>query len=141
VSYALAEAALRATLKTTPGVRTVVQGEPSSVQAWPLVYTVFDGMTRTQQGQLTINSYRVMARLCVPIQENVQAEAVLAPFVNSIPATIDANATLGGAVNIASVTEAVSGEGGGYHTVASSPYRTITYTVVLVEKSAYKGGI
>lgn len=141
MSYALAEAALRATLKTTPGVRTVVQGEPTSVQAWPLVYTVFDGMTRTQQGQLTINNYRVMARLCVPIGDNPISESLIAPFINSLPATVDTNATLSSTVNIASVTEAVSGEGGGYHTIASTLCRTVTYTVVLVEKGPYKGGI
>jgi hypothetical protein len=54
----------------------------------------------------------VTATLCLPFQDNYIAEDSIAPFLNSIPAAVDANATLGDTCNVAYVTTWLAGWGG-----------------------------
>jgi hypothetical protein len=141
MSYETAEAALRTAIKGVTGVGAVVSGQPASVQHWPLVYMAFDGMSRTQHGQLTENRYRVLMRLCVPVQDNARVEAVIKPFVNRIPAAIDADPTLGGRVNLAYCEGSPLGDGDTYLEIAETTCRAVTFVAVLVEKGTYQSGI
>jgi hypothetical protein len=126
-----------------PGERpAVIEGEPTSVDACPLVYYLFQSGETIAPGQLSGMKYVVMIRVLVPWADNPGSEADIAPFVNSIPAAFDAKqhdgdghsfAKLGGLVDLALITAINSGEDQGFHTVASVPYRSITYELTIKE--------
>jgi hypothetical protein len=143
VSYLAAIENLRSTIAAIPGISVVRVGFPSSVQRTPLVYLEADSGDRNAAGQLTANTYRIIASLCVPMQDNTAAESQIAPFINSLPAAIDINATLDGACNIAKVTgwrtdvRPIGGQSG----EAANMYRIVDFTVSILDKGAYRGGI
>jgi len=151
VSYTAAVAGLLARLRSVDGLAAVVHGEPTAVHEAPMVYVLFAGLGRDQsRGQLVANVYRVDVRLVVAWQDNAAAEDELASFVNAIPAAFDAAgidgaghryATLGGAVNVARVAGARSGEASGFHVIAGTTYRTATFEIEIVDKGAGGSGI
>ncbi len=143
MSYVTAAAGLKAvllTLRTEGGLRAVLKGAPTSPQALPLAFMEADSGTRMIAGQLTVNTYRVRVSVLVPFQDNVLAEDALEPWINSLPAAIDANATFTGAVKSAQVTDWTAG----YMTFDSGDKeiktRRIEFTVSILEKTNYKTG-
>lgn len=143
MSYTACVAALKTTLAGVSGVTKVVNGYPTSLQAWPLIYLHADRGERAAPmgSQRTVNSYTVMATLCVPFQDNYIAEDSIGPFINSVPAAVDVGATLGGAASVAYVTgwlADVRDMGGTGDTAVRC--RVIDFTVFIREKGGYKDG-
>lgn len=153
MSYLTAMPGLTARLASIAGLGTfdpggpserpaVLAGEPTSVDATPLIYYLFARASTIAPGTLGGMTYVVMIRVLVPWQDNATSEADIAPFVNSVPAAFDPKtkdgaghpfAKLGGLVDAALITSIDSGEQGGFHTVASVPYRSITYELTIKE--------
>jgi hypothetical protein len=144
VSYSLCIAQLKTTLAGVTGIKKVVNGYPTSLQAWPLIYMHADRGERAIPGgsQMTVNSYSVTATLCLPFQDNYIAEDGIAPFLNSIPAAVDANATLGDTCNVAYVTTWLADvrEMGGTGDTAIR-CRVVDFTVFIRDKGARLSGI
>lgn len=143
MSYTACIAALKTTLATVSGVTKVVNGYPTSMQAWPLVYLHADrGERGMAHGQVTSNAYSVTATLCLPFQDNAIAEESIAPFINSIPAAIDASQALDGACNVAYVASwlaDVRDMGGTGDTAVRC--RVIDFTVFIRDKGPFGSGI
>jgi hypothetical protein len=59
VSYTLCIAQLKTTLAGVTGIKKVVNGYPTSLQAWPLIYLHADRGERAKPGgsQMTVNTY------------------------------------------------------------------------------------
>jgi len=99
-----------------------------------------DSGTRANVGQLTVNTYRVRVSVLVAFQDNVLAEDALEPWINDLPAAIDADATFASAVNSAQVTDWTAG----FMTFDSGDKeiktRRIEFIVQILEKTPYKGG-
>lgn len=131
-------AGLLGALRTLPTLKKVQNGAPSSAQNMPLAYIEFDTLERSTAGQLTSNKYRVLVTVVVPFQDNILAEDQIAPFVNSVPAAIDADATLDGRVHLARVPTAQSGRTVGYLEIAGVLCRAVSFTVDVLEKQAYR---
>lgn len=110
MSWAAEEAQLRAILAEVDGVATVLQGEPTdAAHAFPLAYVRFLSYQRTPRGQ--VMQYRAAVYVCIAINDQSisNAEAALAPFVNSIPAALDAQPTLNNTAIFAQVLDGSSG--------------------------------
>lgn len=81
--------------------------------------------------------YSILSRLYLLWQENDTAEEALKPYVNSLPAAVDADQSLGGRASLARV------EAGrrGFITVAGTLYLVLELTADVLEKGAYQSGI
>lgn len=130
MSYAAIAEGLSEVLATATGVELVLDHEPTSVQAWPLVYHLFSDGDRSISGQVTRMTYRTLARVCIRWQDNDAAEAELNALLNAIPAAIDADPQLSGVLAENNLT--------GYHggkvkvTTISSGFATIGGVLVRV---------
>jgi hypothetical protein len=142
VSYQAAIAGLKDAVETVDGLNLVLDYEPPSLTRLPAVYRLLDSFNRTQAGQVTVMRYRVLCRLCVRWQDNEKAEWELIPFVNSIPAAIDADPQLGGAITrgYASVAEDANANAG-FVRIGGTMYRSLDVYVDIVDKDAYQSGI
>ena len=143
MSYITAIAGVLERLTTVAGLAYVINGEPTSVQQAPMAYTLFDSAAPIKSNQVQGARYRVQIRACVLFQDNQAAEDQLAPFVDSIPAAFAASgvdggghsyATLGGRINVATIAEIRSGETGGYHIIAGTLHRTVTFVLDITDK-------
>jgi hypothetical protein len=95
VSYATVLGGLHTVFESVGGIAAVLDYEPTTVQVSPLMYSLLDSVEVTRAGQVMAYRYHIMHRLMVPLQNNPQAEQILIPYVNSIPAAIDADPHLG----------------------------------------------
>lgn len=127
-------ATLSATLKVS------LDYEPTGIHETPAAYVLYGGTRgRTTAGQVTVMPYEVRIRLLNKWQSNKECEAQLMPFVNSIPAAIDADAQLGGRITsgLAAVTDVEEG----YIILGGVEYRRIDFLVHVVDKGPYGSGI
>lgn len=126
-------------LETVSGLESVLLGEPSSVHEFPAVYGALQDVTRTQAGQVTAMRYTFLLRLVIRWQEREEAEAELLSYVNSIPAAVDADPLLGGAITqgLAKVTFGLAG----FIELGGTTYRVLDFTADVLEKGAYQGGL
>lgn len=132
-------AGLAERLQTVVGVENIILGEPSTAHALPCLYGALRSVTRSQDVQVTSVRYVFLLRLIVLWQERAEAEAELLSFVNSIPASIDADATLGG--RLGSGMARVSNGTAGFMTMNGTVYRIIDFTADVLEKAGYRSGI
>lgn len=139
MSYATVIEGLKLRFATVPGIKTILDYEPTSAQDTPLLYMLFDEAPRTQTGQVTVMPYRILCRLCIRWQDNRYAEQELIPFVNSLPAAIDQDPTLGG--KIASGMARVINVQGIFVTIGGVLYRALDVTVEAIDKGPWKGGL
>lgn len=140
MSYATVVAGLRERLETVPGIARILDYEPRTIQTTPTLYILFDGLTRARQGGLTINTYRVLMRLCLPWLDAAIADQSMLPFVNAIPAAIDADGHLGGRLNsgMARITQAYAVD---FVTVGGTKHRCIDFLAEVVEKAPHSSAI
>lgn len=142
MSYSAAIAGLKSRIQTVSGLAVVLDYEPQSFQDLPAVYLLLDSFQRTQAGQVTAMRYRVLARLCVRWQDNARAELELIPFVNSIPAAIDADPTLGGAITRGAAQVAEDANAiAGFVRIGGTMYRSLDIYVDIIDKAAFQSGI
>lgn len=88
-------AGLTTRFQTVSGL-TVLDHEPTSVHSDPLLYSLFERYTIDSAGQIDKHVYRVLHRVCVAWQDNQGAEQALQPFLEAIPAAVNADPRLGG---------------------------------------------
>lgn len=98
VTYADILAGLTTALQQGTGLQAqrVLDHEPTAADAAPLIYSLFVRYELTRQGQLNKHLFRVLHRVVVTWQDNEGAERLLVPFLESIPAAINANPRLDG---------------------------------------------
>lgn len=100
ITYADVLAGLHERIATVPGIdsKNVLSYEPTSIVAFPTVYSLLDGIEYGEAGQVRTTKYRVLHRLCLRWQHNERAEQQLIPFVDAIPAAIREDPRLGGRI-------------------------------------------
>lgn len=129
--------------------KPILDYEPTSIQDFPTLYTLLDEFDRgadggrAAAGQVVMMRYRILHRLCFRWQDNQQAEQELIPFVNSVPAAVDADPQLGNRLR---------GNGAGYIggmariaeckatfvSIGGVVYRALDFYSDVYEKFAYK---
>jgi hypothetical protein len=139
VSYDAIVAGLGVRYATISGIKAILDYEPKTVSNPPIIYTLLDTVTRSQAGQVTVMDYRILSRLCIRWQDNEYAERELRPYVNALPASIDADPKLGGAIpsGMAAVTDIQAV----FVTINGVLLRCLDMYVRVVEKAPYGSGI
>lgn len=96
MSYSDVLDGLHTRFATVSGIAAFLKYEPTSIQTYPLLYSVLDSFEITRTGQVKAWTYRTLHRLLFRWQENEMALSEMIPFVNSIPLAVDADKHLGG---------------------------------------------
>jgi len=83
--------------RLVPGIHVIIRYEPTSVQDYPLLYSMMENKQSSggEEAGLTWH-YRILHRLVFRWQDNAGAAEELIPFVDAIPAAVDADPQLGG---------------------------------------------
>lgn len=126
MSYGAIIAGLHERFEMVPGIRATLSEEPTTVQTSPLIYSLLDNMRREYGGgNMVTVRYRILHRLCIRWSDSRGAERELADFVNAIPAAIDADPQLGGALPNG---QAMIEEGeAGWVTLGGTTYRSLDF--------------
>lgn len=143
MSYTLAIEGVLERLATIAGagqaLSYVINGTPTSAQAAPMAYTLFDNAQPILSNQVKGATYRVLIRCAVKLQDYQAAEDDLAALVDAVPAVFDAAghdgsghsyATLGGRVSVAKVATITSG----YVTIGGVEHRIIDFALDITDK-------
>jgi hypothetical protein len=141
VSYRGVLDGLKAVWGTVPELagHPILDYEPTSIQDSPTLYMLLDRAPRQQHGQVTAQHYVVLCRLVLRWLDNERAEQLLVPFVNALPAAIDADKQLGGALqNGVAVVEDMRAV---FVTIGGTLYRALDVYVDVLEKAPFKSGI
>lgn len=117
----------------------VLDYEPQTIQKAPVLYGVLTSFDRNQTGQVTNMIYIMTWRLCIQWQDNQQAERALMPFINLIPAALDADRTLGGVQGMGEAR--IESATAGYVGIANTLHRIVDYRVRITHKAPYGSGI
>lgn len=114
-------------------LKNILAFEPASVNATPMLYSLFVSMANNDRGQVKARTYRTMHRLVVARQDYAQAELLLNPYLESIPDAVKADPRLGGTLTsgLASIVEAR----GGYASINGVVYRIVDFFSEVVDKS------
>lgn len=131
MSWATLLAGLDERFATVAGIAAILDYEPTSVQATPLFYSLFEGYELTGEAGTKSRRYRGVHYLLVDWQEAEQAELELIPFVDAIPAAVEADPQLGGRIPNG-FAEISSGEGV-WVEIAGIKYRGIEFHSVADE--------
>ena len=94
MSYTAVLAGMKEAFETVSGIDNVLNYEPNIVSVTPLLYTIFRGYTKVEQGTTRAVHYRMLHRLCIARADEEASETTLASYVDSIPAAIEANPKL-----------------------------------------------
>lgn len=129
MSYARVLTGLQERLRTISGLKKVLLYEPAALDDPPLCYLFLDTAEITHQGQSITAVYTVTARVVVLWQDNEEAEAQIAPFVDSIVDAVWADPMLGGKANSARVTNV----SGGFIDATGVTYRSMDFTITVKE--------
>lgn len=122
MSYADIKAAINETLRGVDGIKQTLDHEPRSLQNWPAIYSLLDGLVREYPGGTTVRvTYRTLHRVCIPWQDNAKAEATLDELADSLAAAIDADPTVGGVAYDVSITAGDTG----WVTIDGNEYRSL----------------
>ena len=132
VTWPQIKAALLRRLRPLFAAGHVFGYEPTMIDP-PCCYTLLDSWEHSQQGQMTINRYRVLARVCIRWQDFEQAELELDPYPGRMADAIDADRHLGftgGGAPHASVT----GGPAVFVTIGGVVYRALDVSIDVLEK-------
>lgn len=120
-------AGLHACFVSVPGLSdaTVLDYEPQAIHRSPTLYTLLDSWRDEGQMQVAARRYRIQHRLCIKLQDNERAEQELLAFIDTIPASVRANMTLGGRLTAgrALITEAEAG----YARIGDADFRIVDF--------------
>ena len=132
--------ALEAKFQAIPGLKAVMLGEPTAIQTAPALYTALESWGSILPGEPQFRSvqngtrYTFTHRLIVKWQDNDAAERELLSLVDAIPAAINSDPHLSGALS-AGGAKILTGEAG-FVTIAKTLYRIVDYTSTVLEKGA-----
>lgn len=96
MSYNDVLAGLHERLATVPGIAVVLDHTPTSIQAVPTLFSVPDTCEVHRSGQTVAREYRTNHYLVFRWQDPAQANREMLPYLDSVPAAIDADPHLGG---------------------------------------------
>ena len=132
MSYATVLAGLHERLATVDGPVDVLDYAPTAIHDTPLIWSLLDNLEIRRNGQVKTKRYRILHRLVVRWQDNEQAEQEIIPYVDSIPAAVEADPHLGGRLTsgYAEITECQAG----WITVAGVEYRNLDFYATVIEK-------
>lgn len=132
MSYETVLAGLHERFATVEGIVNILDYVPSSIQATPTLYSVFDHLDVSKSGQVITYRWRIQHRLLVRWQDNEQAEAEIVAYIDDLIEAVDADPHLGGALTAgyAQITEV----DGGWVTVGGGEYRVLDFISTVVEK-------
>lgn len=122
-----------------PELRVVLDYEPAALHEAPAVYFTLDSFTRKVMGSITVMTYVVNCNLCILWQDNQEAERELQHLINSLPAALEQDMTLGG--SLASGISQVSGGEAIYREIGGVVYRSLTIKVQVTDKAPTGSGI
>lgn len=131
-TYANIISGLHTVLAGVTGIDVVLNYAPTAVHDTPLIYTILDSAEISRGAQVTTRKFRIMHRLVVPWQDNEQAEIQIMPFVDSIPAAIDADPTLGGVIT-SGMAQIVDIEAA-WINIAGVEYRALDFYSLVTDK-------
>jgi len=78
--------------------------------------------------------WRFAVRVCVALQDPVEAESELVPYADLVGAAIQADMTLGGRASVVRGSELSSEGGDGYYTVNDVTYRSMVFRLDVMDK-------
>ena len=127
--YSTVLAGMTEAFGTVSGIKVVLEYEPSVVAKTPLLYTIFRGYEKSEQGTRKAVHYRMLHRLCIARADEEASESALKPFVDSVPAAIEANPRLNDGTNdrIPSGHAAIVSSSGRYINIAGQIFRCIDF--------------
>lgn len=132
MSYQTVLDGLQERLETLPGIVDVLQYEPSSFGDTPLVYLLLDHSEDATAAQVVGTRYFVLMRLVVKWTDNEKAELDIIPYVDSIPAAIQADRQLGGRIIRGMATK--PGSEGGFIDTGGVRYRIVDFVTEVLDK-------
>lgn len=131
-------AGLEAVLTPIEGLNAVILGEPTAIHDPPALYVVYQSFQRVLRSNppasnLTGMQHVYALRLVIQWQDNLEAEYQLLSLIDPIPAAIDADPQLSGAITrgAARITDATTG----FATIGGTLYRICDYTCEVLEKT------
>lgn len=118
---------------TVSGLKNILAFEPASINATPMMYSLFVSVNNGDKGQVKSRTYRTMHRLVVARQDYAQAETLVLPYVDSIIDAVRTDPRLGSEISsgLASIVEAR----GGYATINGVVYRIVDFFSEVTAKS------
>ena len=124
---------LHCRFETVSGLKSILKFEPASINATPMIYSLFVNVRNEDRGQRKVRIYRTMHRLVVARQDYAKAELLALPYIDSIPDSVKADPRLDGAITggLASVVDAR----GGYATIDGVVFRIIDFFSEVTAKS------
>lgn len=130
--------------RTVEGLRNIILGEPTATHDLPCLYTALEGFDRVLGGlppadNLTGMTYRFAHRLVIRWQDRPEAEEELISFVNSIPAAVDADATLGHRLGRGNAR--ISAGLAGFQKIGGTEYRVLDFLSEVLEKAPRSAGL
>jgi len=132
MSYSTVLAGLHERFATVTSIQAILDYVPTSIQDTPTLYSLLDNVTISRSGQVKATKYRILHRLVVRWQDNEGAELEIIPYVDSIPAAVDADNHLGGRLTsgyaVIDEIEAVWVE------ISNVTYRALDFYSTVVEK-------
>ena len=133
MSYADVVDGLHERFATVSGIGPVLDYAPTSVPADKTLFSSLDSFEIVRSGQVIAYRYRIRHRLVIYWQDNAAAEESLQPFVNSIPAAVDADPHLGARLT-AGYAQITSGDAGWFD-VGGTDYRYVDFYSTVLDKS------
>lgn len=132
-SYPEIIAGLHERFATVEGIVAFGVGEPRAVQDTPYLYTLFDRVEITDEpGRAVGFRYFSLHRLLLATQDTEQAEAALLPFVDALPASVEADPRLAG--RIFSGMARLSSAEAVWVRIAGVVFRALDYTSEVLDK-------
>ncbi len=130
---------LYTTLNAIPALTGLVYKYiPLTIHTEKLLYIRLMDVVRVNASH-TVVTYRLLARLLVVYQDNEGAETILDGLINSIPAAVNANPTLGGTASIATIANINSDPP--IIDINGTACRYADFEVEIKEKGAFTSGI
>jgi hypothetical protein len=123
--------------RTIDGLHAILLGEPTSIQATPLLYAGYasaDQLMRSQAPARNLDgiTHIFAVRLVFDYQDNDQAEMQLLTLADSVPSAINRDPRLGGRLS-GGVAKSISATSG-FAMIAKKLYRILEFTVSVTEK-------
>ena len=93
----------------TPEIAKILDYQPTTLQAFPTMFSRLQGFTRSTDGGRVHMRYRIAHLLCFVFQDNEEAERQMESYINAVPYAVDVYQSTGGIVS-PGMTEIVSGD-------------------------------
>jgi hypothetical protein len=133
MSYTGAIAAIKTALEAVAGIRYVLDYEPATIQDTPMIYLTNDGGEREFAADVSSYTYNVTATLVVNWQDNDQCETTVTGLLTTIMESLDADLSLGGALNGGAAL--FRSWAAGYEQIGSRVYRIVDFAAEITEQA------